>query len=108
LAAQAGQNPSTLGPKHCSVEKGPTELPYPESLKGSGIQGTVALEAIIGTNGCAGDIRVVKKLHPELDMIAKRTVSSWKFEPAMKDGKPVIVKVRIEVRFHDRSGETPN
>ena len=104
LPAQAGNNPAPMPiPGRCSVEKGSTELRYPDSLKGTGIQGKVVLQAIIREDGCATDVTVVRKLHPELDKIAKETISSWRFKTAMKDGSPVRVKVRIEVTFHEQS-----
>ena len=107
LPAQAGQNVPGPTAEHCSVDKG-TEPRYPDSLKGSGIQGTVVVQVTIGLDGCASSISIVRKLHPELDKIAKQAVSSWKFQPAMKNGKPVKVLVQIEVTFHDRSGGTSN
>jgi TonB family protein len=61
----------------------------------------VLVEAIIGEDGCTHGVRVVRKLHPKLDQLAKDTVDSWKFSPATKDGRPVMVKVRIEVGFKD-------
>ena len=99
--AQAGQNSAAIA-EHCSVDKSGAGPRYPDSLKGSGIQGTVVVEATIGTDGCASDISVVRKLHPELDKIANQAVSSWKFKPAMKNGKPVKVLVHVEVSFHER------
>ncbi len=76
-------------------------MAYPDSLKGSGIQGTVLLEAVIGEDGCTRTVTVVKKLDPQLDQIAKETVNSWKFSPAMKNGNPVMVKIQIEGWFKD-------
>jgi TonB family protein len=92
---------SDVKPRHCSVEKYSRDLPYPDSLKGSGIQGIVLVEAIIGEDGCTRSVGVVRKLHPKLDQVAKDTVDSWKFLPAKKDGKPVAVKIQIEVNFKD-------
>jgi TonB family protein len=92
---------SDVKPLHCSVEKYRRDLPYPDSLNGSGIQGVVIVEAIIGEDGCTRSVGVVRKLHPKLDQIARDTVDSWKFLPAMKDGKPVAVKIQIEVKFKD-------
>jgi len=77
------------------VQKSGSEAPYPDSLKASGIQGTVQLEATIDTGGCAHSVRVIRRLHPELDRLAKELVDSWKFRPATKDGRPVMVKVQI-------------
>ncbi len=86
--------------QHCSVQKsGPPQ--YPDSLKGSGIQGTVIVEAVINGKGCAESVHVVKKLNPQLDEIAKQSVSSWKFTPATKEGRPVAVMVRIPIEFKD-------
>jgi len=93
-------NSSSTKPRHCSVEKG-KRMPYPDSLKGSGIQGIVLIQAVIGENGCTQSVRVVRKLHPKLDELAKEAVNSWKFSPATKDGKPVKVMVQIEVKFKD-------
>jgi TonB family protein len=34
-----------------------------------------------------------------LDQKAVEAVRKWKFEPAMKDGKPVAVQISVEVNF---------
>jgi TonB family protein len=107
LPAQAAQNVPVPTAEHCSVDKNGTDPRYPDSLKGSGIQGTVVVQATVGLDGCASDISVVRKLHPELDKIAKQAVSSWKFQPAMKNGRPVKALVQVEVKFRDSSGGTP-
>ena len=101
VAPAIAQTPQTANPPHhCSVESGGSP-PYPESLKGSGIQGTVLLLADIGEDGCTKSVTVVQKLNPKLDELAKRAVASWKFSPAKKDDKPVRVLVRIPVEFKD-------
>ena len=95
----AAQSPAKKS-QHCSVQ--PSGSPqYPDSLKGSGIQGTVIVEAVVNEKGCAESVRVVKNLNPQLDEIAKQSVNSWKFTPATKDGRPVAVMVRIPVEFKD-------
>jgi periplasmic protein TonB len=101
LPALAQSNAPSAKPLHCSVKGENHEMAYPDSLKGSGIQGTVLLEAVIGEDGCTRTVTVVRKLNPELDRIAQETVNSWKFSPAMKNGKAVMVKIQIEGRFKD-------
>ena len=98
LAAFPQSSPSPTKPRHCSTERAGA-LPYPESLKGSGIQGVVLIQAVIGEDGCTQNVRVVQKLHPKLDELAKQAVNSWKFSPAMKDGKPVKVMIPIRIQF---------
>lgn len=100
-AVSQAKIPST-NPRHCSVEKGGSPH-YPDSLKGSGIQGTVLIQAIVSEKGCTESVTVVQKLNPQLDEIAKQTVSSWKFSPATKDGKPVRVIVQIPLEFKDNN-----
>lgn len=102
LAVTVGLAQSSEKLRPCSVESGDAGKPqYPASMRGSGIQGTVVLEAIVNEKGCVETVTVVQKLDPTLDKIAKQTVKSWKFKPAQKGGKPVIVKVAIPVEFKD-------
>ena len=72
---------------------------YSRSAKAQGVQGTVTLSAVIGTDGKAHDVKVVKSLEPSLDANAMEAVKTWKFAPATKDGHPVAVMMRLEVDF---------
>jgi TonB family protein len=75
------------------------EPKYSKSAKKQGIQGTVTLSAVIGTDGRAHDVKVEKSLEPTLDAQAIEAVKTWKFAPATKDGIPVAVVLRLEVDF---------
>ncbi len=57
------------------------------------------LELVVTPNGLPEDIKVAKSLGPELDKKAIEAVKTWRFEPAIKDGKPVMVKIKVEVKF---------
>jgi TonB family protein len=59
------------------------------------------IQADIGEDGCTKSVKVVRKLHPKLDELAKQTVASWKFSPARKNAEPVEVLARIPVVFKD-------
>jgi len=64
-------------------------------------QGTVVLVVIVGPDGQAHNIHVVKALPDGLTESAIETVRSWKFEPATgPDGAPAAVRQTIEVTFH--------
>ena len=54
---------------------------------------------IVGPDGKPRDIRVHRTLGLGLDEKAVEAVKNWRFEPAMKDGKPVAVQVSAEVSF---------
>lgn len=65
------------------------------------IEGTVVLFATIGTDGFAHDIQVARPLGYGLDELAVEVVKRWTFKPAKGQGKPVPVKISIEVPFRD-------
>jgi len=65
------------------------------------IEGTVMMKAVIRTDGTAGDIAIVQSLDSQygLDEQAVAALRQWRFEPGRKAGKPVPVRVTIEMRF---------
>jgi protein TonB len=63
------------------------------------VQGLVYVEAVVLENGTVGDVRVVRSLEPGLDQKALEAARKWIFRPARKDGKPVPLRISIELRF---------
>lgn len=72
---------------------------YSVVAKQARYQGTSVLWLIIGEDGAPRDIRIAKPLGMGLDEEAVRSVSTWKFDPAKKDGSPVPVMINVEVNF---------
>jgi len=72
---------------------------YPEAAKKSRLSGVVILEMTIKEDGSVSDVRVVKPLPLGLDQAALDAVRQWRFEPAMKDGKPIEVIFNITMNF---------
>jgi TonB family protein len=54
---------------------------------------------IVDDQGRPRDIRVVRGLGMGLDAKAVEAVKQWKFQPALKDGRPVNVQISVEVGF---------
>jgi len=75
--------------------------PYPAEAMRAGLSGTVELEILVGPDGRALDVRIVRSSgHRVLDQAARRTVlSKWRFVPAMRDGRPVEALGRVPVAF---------
>jgi TonB family protein len=61
--------------------------------------GVVLVSIIVDAQGMPRDLHVVHPIGMGLDQKAIEAVKKFRFKPAMKDGKPVPVKVTIEVNF---------
>jgi periplasmic protein TonB len=72
---------------------------YSEEARKAKYQGTCVLWLIVGPDGKPRDIKVARTLGLGLDEKAIEAVKQWKFDPAMKDGKPVAVQINVEVSF---------
>ncbi|MGA7377913.1 MAG: energy transducer TonB, partial [Candidatus Sulfotelmatobacter sp.] len=70
---------------------------YTEQARVAKTQGTCILWLIVDDQGRPRDIRVVRGLGMGLDAKAIEAVKQWKFQPAMKDGRPVNVQISVEV-----------
>jgi len=72
---------------------------YPKQAKKAKITGTVVLTAVVGLDGLAHDISVVRPLGYGLDEEAVKAVKKWRFRPGKSSGKPVPVQINIEAEF---------
>jgi TonB family protein len=72
---------------------------YTESARWEKISGTTILSVVVGTDGLAHDINVVKSLDPGLDQNAADALQLWHFAPGTRNGEPVAVRAVIEVNF---------
>lgn len=74
---------------------------YSKEAVNKKFQGTVTLAAIIGIDGKAHQIIVLKGAPYGLTDQAARAVSQWTFKPALNPrGEPTAVRQTIEVTFH--------
>jgi TonB family protein len=77
------------------------DAPYPLLGQHSRVQGSVVLQAVVGTDGIIEDIRVVSG--PSiLSAAAQQAVRQWRFKPYLQNGQPVETKARIVVNFSIR------
>lgn len=72
---------------------------YPDKERSDKVQGLVRLAMVVGTDQRAHDIKVTKSVTPALDASAVLAVQNWRFQPGTKDGKPVPVRIRIDINF---------
>lgn len=72
---------------------------YTEEARAAKLEGTIRMQMVIGTDGLASDIHIVKGLGMGLDEAAVSAVKQWKFEPGTLEDKPVAVYATMEVNF---------
>lgn len=74
--------------------------PYPDELAARGVSGSVTLEYYIDERGRVRMPVAVYDARQELVDLAVGAVKQWQFDPPTRDGRPVLVRVRQEIRFH--------
>ena len=108
LHAAALASSSRQSPTRAIVAEGATvppvviqwaTAPYTDYALKQGIEGTVALMALVRQDGSVGAVTVSKGLEESLDRSALRAVRTWTLDPARRAGKPVAVVVEINVDF---------
>ena len=73
---------------------------YPDAAKKDGRQGTVLVDCVVLPNGTIGQTQVTNSSKDiALDRAAVAAAKQYRFNPGMKDGVPVRVKVPIEFTF---------
>jgi protein TonB len=89
--------PSEMSPPHATYQPDPD---YSDAARKAKYQGTLLIYLVIDVSGTTRDLQIQRPLGLGLDEKAVAAVSTWKFEPAQKDGMPVAVAINVEVNFH--------
>ncbi len=74
---------------------------YPAAARQVGIEGDVAIDAVIDTDGKLTNLKVVSGA-PLLQQAALDSLRNWKYEPGYLNDKPVAVKTSVIVKFRLR------
>jgi TonB family protein len=75
------------------------EAEFSDEARRSRYQGICLVSLIVDAHGNPQNPRVVQRLGMGLDEKALEAIQKYKFKPGTKDGKPVPVRVTIEVDF---------
>jgi TonB family protein len=81
-----------------STQAQPSSYPLPLLAQHMNVQGSVILQALIGTDGIIQDLRVLSG-PAILSSAAQQAVREWRFKPVLQNGQPVETKARITVNF---------
>jgi len=56
-----------------------------------------AVTVRIGTDGRVESAEITRTVHPTYDQLLLRAARNWRYQPAMRDGKPVASELTVEV-----------
>ncbi|HEV2417515.1 MAG TPA: M56 family metallopeptidase [Terriglobia bacterium] len=80
--------------------------PYTPEARNAKLSGDIILSTVISDEGKVVSVKEVSKpLGKGLDENALKTIPTWKFKPAERNGKPVPVRMLIDVSFRLLGGE---
>lgn len=71
-----------------------------EEARHAGVSTTITVSLVVNENGVPEDIRVVRGAGFGLDEMAVRAIESWRFEPAVREGKPFKTSSRVALHFN--------
>lgn len=75
---------------------------YPEAARKKGIEGTVVLKLIINERGEVVSVKLIRGDEP-FATAAMDAVRTWRYKPALVDGKPWATSLIISIPFRIRS-----
>ena len=72
---------------------------YPEEAARAGLEGAVVLRLLVDIEGNVTEAEVVGPAGHGFDEAAREAALKFKWEPALRDGKPIPVRIDYEYRF---------
>jgi TonB family protein len=72
---------------------------YPRSMKTDGLTGQAEIEFIVDRDGRVLFPRIVSSSHEDFGWAAATAVAQWKFNPPMRNGQRVDVRMTVPVMF---------
>lgn len=62
--------------------------------------GQVLMQTVIGLDGVARDIRIIRSPHPKLSDVSIEALKQWRFRPGTLHGRPVETIFYVQITFH--------
>jgi TonB family protein len=72
---------------------------YPQDLLDAGIEGTVIIDFTVNKKGKVVEPLIVQSQGEEFDKASLASIKRWRFQPILKDGKPVDARLRQSFEF---------
>ena len=72
---------------------------YSGEARRAKFSGSCVVALIVDTEGKPRDIHIIQSVGKGLDENAIKAIQQYRFKPAMYNGKPVPVEIKVEARF---------
>lgn len=63
------------------------------------LRGTIRLKGVVSSVGTTRDVELVSGLEQQMDEDAVAALKQWTFEPGQREGKPVAVRITVDMTF---------
>lgn len=73
---------------------------FTDEARQAKLEGVVSIQLIVDAYGNPENIQIIRHLGMGLDRKAIEAVQQYKFKPAMYQGRPVPVRLKVDVEFH--------
>ncbi|MGE0450293.1 MAG: energy transducer TonB [Vicinamibacterales bacterium] len=61
------------------------------------IDAAIGIDCVVSPDGTVGEATVAASPDPALDAVAIRALRQWRFQPGQRNGRPVPVRIYVEV-----------
>jgi TonB family protein len=75
------------------------EAEFSDEARRARYQGTVLVSLLVTEEGLPSDLRIEKALGEGLDEKALEAIRQYRFQPAMRDGKPIAARIKVMISF---------
>ena len=95
----AEKNPAPVNGYKLFYDQLNKNIKYPRQASRIGIEGKVFVEFVVNRNGEASDLKIIRGIGSGCDEEAMRVLALTKWEPGKQRGKPVRVKMSMQINF---------
>jgi TonB family protein len=88
------------GPVHAPTTMFSPDPAYNAVAVAFRFQGKLVLSGVVDTDGWMKQVQIASPVGFGLDERGVAAAQTWRFAPATQDGKPVPVRITIEINFH--------
>ncbi len=71
-----------------------------DSSQDAYVEGVVRISTVVNLDGAPAELHMLRGLNTDEDKLAVEALKQWRFQPGTKKGRPVRVRITVEIEFH--------